>query len=130
MTTKILEIETIVGRALAEDVGSGDVTSSAILVENNVWHGHFLAKGEGVAAGLQVAAMTFRLLDERVQFSALVEDGDQVTTGAVLAEASGPGQALLGAERVALNFLQRMSGIATMTRQYVTAVAGAGAIIL
>lgn len=124
------EIDEIICRALDEDLGDGDLTSQTIIPEDEMWHGRFLVKESGIVAGLHVAALAFWQLDKRVQFTPMVEDGDLVESGTILAELVGPGRALLGAERVALNFLQRMSGIATMTRQYVTAVADTHAIIL
>ena len=84
----------------------------------------------GVVAGLEVVGLTFALVDEVVQFTPLVADGDQVEIGQVIATVEGPGQALLSGERVALNFLQRMSGIATLTYRFVEAVQGTSAVIL
>ena len=86
--------------------------------------GRVIAKQSGVVCGLDVAAATCLLLDGRVRFEARAAEGDRVTKGQVLAVASGPARALLTAERTALNFLGRMSGIATLTRQFVDAVAG------
>jgi nicotinate-nucleotide pyrophosphorylase (carboxylating) len=89
-----------------------------------------VARAEGVIAGLEVASLAFSLLDERVQFITKVRDGEPVTPLKTLVEVDGPGSALLTGERTALNLLQRMSGIATLTRRYVQAVAGTRAIIL
>jgi nicotinate-nucleotide pyrophosphorylase (carboxylating) len=83
-----------------------------------------------VIAGLEVARLAFGLVDEQVQLKPLVADGEQVSTGQVVATIRGPGRGILSGERVALNFLQRMSGIATTTHRFVQAVAGTGAIIL
>jgi nicotinate-nucleotide pyrophosphorylase (carboxylating) len=83
-----------------------------------------------VVAGLGVVGLTFLLVDEAVQFTPLIADGDQVGIGQEIATVDGPGQALLSGERVALNFLQRMSGIATLTRRFVEAVQGTSAVIL
>jgi nicotinate-nucleotide pyrophosphorylase (carboxylating) len=100
-------------------------------VAPQVWvTGRFLAKRAGVVAGLAVARAVFARLDACVQLSARVEDGDAVEAGTVIAEIGGPGRALLSGERVALNFLQRMSGIATLTRRFVEAVRGTRATIL
>lgn len=116
--------------ALAEDMGSGDVTTRAIVAGEVIMHGRFIAKTAGVIAGWQAAQMVFHLLDEQMQFTACVPDGARVTPGQVLANVHGSASALLSGERTALNFLQRMSGIATLTRQFVDAVAGTGAAIL
>lgn len=116
--------------ALAEDIGSGDVTTLSIVAENQMINGRFLAKATGIIAGLDVVAETFRQVDPTLTFSPTVADGDCVEKGEVIATVSGSAQAILQAERVALNFLQRMSGIATLTRHFVDAVAGTNAKIL
>jgi len=116
--------------ALAEDIGAGDVTTNSIVPPDAVLSGHIIAKQAGVVAGLDVAAATFSLLDRGVEFLPRVEEGARVENRQVLADLSGPARALLTAERTALNFLGRMSGIATLTRQFVEAVAGTKAIIL
>jgi nicotinate-nucleotide pyrophosphorylase (carboxylating) len=120
----------LVRRALDEDIGDGDVTTLSTVAADVTYQGRFLAKATGVVAGLDVVALTFQTLDERAQVTPCVAEGTVVESGTVIAAASGPGHALLTGERVALNFLQRMSGIATLTRQYVDAVAGSGAVIL
>ncbi len=120
----------LVRHALNEDIGDGDVTTLCTLPPEMVYQGQFLAKADGVVAGLDVAALTFALLDEQVSVTPLVEEGMSVVRGTIIATASGPGQALLTGERVALNLLQRMSGIATLTRCFVEAVAGTRAVIL
>ncbi len=123
-------IEQAIHTALAEDMGSGDVTTLAIVKEDAVMHGRFIAKAHGTIAGLEVARRVFALLDERVIFTPQVEDGDPVTPGQLIATIDGSARALLSGERTALNFLQRMSGIATLTRQFVDAVARTKAVIL
>ena len=123
-------IQAIVERALAEDVGSGDVTSQWILPPEIGVHGRLLAKAQGVLAGLEVARQVFRQVDERIAFQAHIKDGDVISKGDVVATVEGPAASILTAERTALNFLQRMSGIATLTRRYVEAVAGTRAVIL
>ena len=124
------EIMTIVRRALDEDIGDGDVTSACVLSPNVILQGEFIAKADGVLAGLAVARAAFQLVDPHITFTPLAEDGTMITCGQRLATIEGPGVSILSAERTALNFLQRMSGIATLTRRYVDAVAGTGAIIL
>lgn len=118
------QIKAIVQRALAEDVGSGDVTSQWILPPEMRVRGCFLAKAQGVLAGLEVVRRVFRQVDERIAFQAHKKDGDAISKGDIVATVEGPAASILTAERTALNFLQRMSGIATLTRHYVKAVAG------
>jgi len=118
------EIRDIVQRALAEDLGSGDVTSVPIIPAGTRLYGEFLAKERGVVAGLAVVRETFRQVDDTIAFVPLLEDGSTFEVGDILATVSGTGAGILIAERVALNFLQRMSGVATMTRSYVEATAG------
>ena len=129
VTDRVAVIEAV-QRALREDIGPGDVTSDWILGPEAEATGRFLVKAPGVIAGLDVAAEVFRQVDERVRWEPLVEDGTPVKSGQVVARVGGPAVALLSGERVALNFLQRMSGIATMARAYVHAVRGTNAIIL
>ena len=132
MTTARLseDILSIVRQALAEDIGEGDVTSQCVLSPDAILRGEFVAKAEGVLAGLAVARAAFELTDPSVTFTPLAEDGARVVCGQRLAIVVGPGVSILSAERTALNFLQRMSGIATLTRRYVDAVAGSRAVIL
>jgi nicotinate-nucleotide pyrophosphorylase (carboxylating) len=125
-----VEISECIRRALVEDIGSGDVTTDSIVPENASFGGRIIAKQNGVVAGLQIAAAVWHELDERVTFTAQVADGVKVETKTVVAEVVGPARALLTGERTALNFLGRMSGIATFTRQFVDAVAGTRAVIL
>jgi len=123
-------IEQIVRQALAEDIGSGDVTSNWAVSED-VWvRGDVIAKAPGIVAGLEVACEVFRTVDERIDVQTLVADGSSVGPGDILAILHGPARSVLSAERVALNFVQRMSGIATSTRRYVESVRGTNAIIL
>ncbi|PWH12315.1 MAG: carboxylating nicotinate-nucleotide diphosphorylase [Anaerolineae bacterium] len=117
-------------RALAEDVGSGDVTSNSILPAEAWMHGQIIAKQRGVIAGLDVAALVFQMVDETIAFHSETPEGTWVENGQVVARLHGPARSLLTAERTALNFLGRVSGIATLTRQFVEAVAGTKAIIL
>ena len=124
------QIQAIVERALAEDVGSGDVTSQWILPPELGVHGRFLAKAQGVLAGLEVARQVFRQVDERIALQARMKDGHALSKGDIVATVEGPAASILTAERTALNFLQRMSGIATLTGRYVEAVAGTRAVIL
>ena len=128
--SELTEIESIIRRALDEDIGSGDVTSSWTLPDDLQQRGQVIAKAAGVVAGLEVARRVFAALDQQVQFRILVADGSTVAPGDVLATVQGPIKSILSGERVALNLLQRMSGIATLTRRYVDAVQGTKAVIL
>jgi nicotinate-nucleotide pyrophosphorylase (carboxylating) len=114
----------LVASALAEDVGSGDVTSYATIPTSQRARGVVLAKSSLVLSGLDVAAETFRQCDPMATVIRHHQDGDLCSAGTPVAEISGNAQALLTAERTALNFLQRLSGIATETRRYVDAAAG------
>ena len=124
------EIDDCLRRALAEDVGAGDATTNSIVPADATLNAQIMAKQEGVVAGLDIARKVFLLLDDRVNFLAHVNEGSTVTSGTVLADISGPARALLTGERTALNFLGRMSGIATLTRQFVDAMAGTRARVL
>ena len=117
-------------RALAEDIGSGDVTTDSIVPAEAGMRGQIIAKQAGVVAGLDVARAVYQMVDVQVDFQAQVEEGAWVEDRQVLALVSGRTRSLLTAERVALNFLGRMSGIATLTRQFVGAVAGTKAVML
>ncbi len=125
-----LEIQQIIRRALEEDLGDGDITTDATIPANARLTGRFVAKESGVIAGLEVAAMTFAELDPDAQMTCHVRDGERVEKGTEIACVSGQGRAILSGERVALNLLQRMSGIATLTRQFVEAVSETSAVIL
>ena len=125
-----LQVLEIITRALAEDIGSGDITSDWTIPPDLHLKGDLVAKQVGVIAGLEVAALAFAAVDPCVQFTPLASDGDRVTRGTVVARVVGPARSILTAERTALNFLQRMSGIATDTRRFVDAVAGTRAVIL
>ncbi|TAK55176.1 MAG: carboxylating nicotinate-nucleotide diphosphorylase [Dehalococcoidia bacterium] len=123
-------IAAAVHAALEEDGAEDDVTTTALVNPEQWGRGVFVAKDDGVVAGLPLAAAAMTAIDESVSFDTLVADGMRVSAGAELAEVEGPVAMLLASERVALNFLQRLSGIATLTRAYVDAVAGTGARIL
>ncbi len=117
-------------RALEEDIGSGDVTTDTIVPTGASLRGRIIAKQAGVVAGLSIASEVFRQLTSDITFSANVEEGARVDRGMALADVAGDARALLTGERTALNFLGRMSGIATLTRQFVDAIAGTNARIL
>jgi nicotinate-nucleotide pyrophosphorylase (carboxylating) len=120
----------LVRRALAEDVGRGDVTTEATIPAGTRASARIVTRAAGVIAGLPVAALAFRLLDPAVAFEALVVDGSPVEAGATLAALAGDARALLTAERTALNFLGRLSGIATLAACCLQAVAGTRAVVV
>ena len=123
-------VERVVYAALAEDVGAGDVTTEATVESDAVGTAELIVKEHGVVCGLRAAETVFRALDPEVRFEALVEEGTLVERMTVVAVVSGPLRAILTGERVALNFLGRLSGISTLTRSYVDAVAGTDVAIL
>lgn len=117
--------------ALEEDLGPvGDVTTEATVAASQHIHGKITAKGAGIIAGLQAVLMVYRQIDSQVRVEYRVQDGDSVNAGDVVCTVQGSAYAVLAGERTALNFLQRMSGIATLTRAYVEAIEGTGAVIL
>lgn len=121
---------TILEQALAEDIGAGDVTTNGIVSGTAKITAKLIAKAPGVIAGLPIAEMTFHLLDNSVKFRAAVVDGHQIEPGQLLAEIEGGARAILTGERTALNLVSRMSGIATLTREFVNEVRGTKAKIL
>jgi nicotinate-nucleotide pyrophosphorylase (carboxylating) len=124
-------VEKTVAEALAEDLGeAGDITSVAIVAPSARASGAIAARKPGIVAGLQVAEAAFRTLDENVAFEVLVRDGERVEPGQQIALVAGNARALLTAERVALNFLGHMSGIATLTGAYVEKTSGTRAKII
>jgi len=124
------ELIACVRRAIAEDLGAGDVTTDAIVPDSAAGSGLIFTRQAGVIAGLDIAHTVFQELDPQFDFSSKVEEGERVEPGQALALLSGRARTLLRGERAALNFLGRMSGIATLTRRFVDAVAGTKAIIL
>jgi nicotinate-nucleotide pyrophosphorylase (carboxylating) len=115
----------LVRRALAEDLGEGDVTANAIFGQNDRARGRFVAKSSCTVAGIDVVVETFTQLDPDVRTAFHVSDGDECAEGAVIGEVAGSARALLSGERTALNFLQHLSGIATLSRRFVRAAGGA-----
>lgn len=115
-------VEQLIKTALEEDIGPGDITTMSTIDREATAKGLFRAKRDGVVAGLMVVEKVFALIDPAVRVRRLARDGDAVTKGQVVAEADGPTRSLLLGERTALNFLQRLSGTATLARQYVEAV--------
>jgi nicotinate-nucleotide pyrophosphorylase (carboxylating) len=119
-----------VNAALDEDIGRGDITSRSVVRPGVKARGSFLAKQDLILAGVEVADAAFTAFDPYIQIESAATDGEALKAGKVFARVMGDAQMLLAAERVALNFLQRLSGIATLTRKYVDAVAGTNAKIV
>jgi len=113
--------------ALMEDIGMGDVTGDAIVGETDMASAAFLCKQQGTVAGIDIAALVFTYCDQSITMQRLVADGTAVAPGTVIARVDGDARGILRGERTALNFLQRMSGIATLTAEYVRLVAGTAA---
>lgn len=124
--TMKLQADPLILQALQEDITGEDVTTNAILPEDCQGEAELLCKQDGIIAGLDVFARAFTLLDDKVWFDFFVKDGDEVHKGQKLAKVVGSIRAILSAERVGLNYLQRMSGIATYTHQVVSLLAGTG----
>jgi nicotinate-nucleotide pyrophosphorylase (carboxylating) len=124
-------LQQFVAATLAEDLGpGGDITSAAVIPDSAEFRGVMDSRDEIVVAGLPIAEAFFRSLDPEVEVDRLVEDGEQVPAGSDLLRLRGKARALLTAERSALNTLQHLSGIATLTRRYVDAIAGTGTTLL
>lgn len=124
--TMKLQADPLILQALQEDITGEDVTTNAILPEDCQGEAELLCKQDGIIAGLDVFARAFTLLDDKVWFEFFVKDGDEVHKGQKLAKVVGSIRAILSAERVGLNYLQRMSGIATYTHQVVSLLEGTG----
>lgn len=119
-----------INAALVEDIGSGDITSRVFIPSTTDATAKFIAKANGIISGIDVAARILTTVDPTIVTSILIADGAAVTKGDIIAIANGPARSMLTAERTALNFLQRMSGIATTTHAFVAATKGTKAIIL
>ncbi|MGB0776151.1 MAG: carboxylating nicotinate-nucleotide diphosphorylase, partial [Akkermansiaceae bacterium] len=120
----------LIDLALTEDIADGDVTSLYFVPEENTASAYIHAKADGVLAGLEVACEVFRRIDASLTLQVVKEDGDAIAYGDHVLEISGSARSILTAERTALNFLQRLSGIATNTQHYVALTAGTNAKVL
>jgi len=123
-------IRDVLHAALQEDIGTGDITSCATIPESASATARYTTKQPLVVSGVPVIAELIRMVDSKLKFKDQFADGDHVETGTVLAEMSGPARSILAVERVTLNVLQRMCGIATMTRHYVERVRGTRARVI
>ena len=124
------EIDAIIAAALKEDMPDGDITSENVVPQKSTSEAVLMAKEPGILAGLPVAERVFCMLDPKIRFEAFFQDGNVISQGDKLAAVQGNSIAMLKGERTALNFLQRMSGIATLTQQYVKALQGTQARLL
>ena len=115
-------VEEHVKSALMEDIGFGDVTTESIVGEDEIFKASLVSRSEGIICGLNVFKTVFKILSDRVKVDLLFKDGDKIQKGDVLARIEGPGKYLLLGERFSLNYIQRMSGIATETHKYQTAI--------
>jgi nicotinate-nucleotide pyrophosphorylase (carboxylating) len=122
--TAFQQVQQLIQAAIEEDIGRGDVTTEAIISEHVMSSAQLISKEEIVLAGMEVFAKVYAALDRAVQVKPSHKDGDLLSAGTVIAYLEGSARSLLAGERVALNFLQRLSGIATLTRRYVDAVRG------
>ena len=123
-------LDRLIDLALEEDIGPGDVTTQALVPPELQGEAHIRAKAALVVAGLPVAALVFHKLNAEIVFAAAVDDGQEVAKGTVLARLTGPVASILTGERVALNFLQRLSGIATFTHAMAARVSGSNAVLV
>ena len=128
-TKRIKDIEKIVDIALEEDLGQGDITTEALIPSDESGRGYLVAKSEGILAGLSIARMVFQKIDSTLNVKEFFTDGERICPGDRLAAVEGRAAGILRAERTALNFVQRLSGIATATARYVAAVSKTRAII-
>jgi len=119
-----LVLDDLLRRALTEDIGTGDLTTASCIPATAQSKGRFFAKESGVICGAEILGRVYALLDPTVSVTPLVSDGDRVETGTIIAEISGPARSLLTGERVALNLLGHLSGIATKTAQLVAEISG------
>ena len=124
MSSSKPQIEEIIDHALAEDLGKGDVTTEALIPGDQQGTGFIMAKEEGILAGIEAAKQVFHRVDPELKVEILLEDGARINPGTKVAKVSGSIAGILKAERVALNFLQRLSGIASETNRYVARVEG------
>jgi nicotinate-nucleotide pyrophosphorylase (carboxylating) len=124
------EVDQLIEAALREDIGDGDITSAAVIPAGLRFHGVMAAREALVVAGLPLVVAIFHRVVPEATVRLLAADGEQRQAGSVLAEIDGPAAGLLAAERTALNLLQHLSGISTLTRRYVEAIAGSGAVLL
>ncbi len=122
-------ISRLVELALIEDIGLGDLTAEALISETSIGHAEILCRESGIIAGLEVASLAFTHCDRTITLEPVIQDGGKASGGDIVARVNGRSRGILTGERSALNFIQRMSGVATLTGQFVDAVEGTGATI-
>ncbi|MEO0083281.1 MAG: carboxylating nicotinate-nucleotide diphosphorylase [candidate division WOR-3 bacterium] len=125
-----LKIKDIIKKALAEDVGRGDITTKLIVSKDSFSEAQIVAKQAGILAGSKIVQEVFKMLSPKIKIRFNLKEGEKFQSGDIIAELEGPTRAILTGERTALNFLCRLSGIATLTRRFVEKIAGTNAIIL
>lgn len=123
------QIDDLIRRSLEEDIGTGDVTTFSTVSPDRIIRGRFIAKEPGIICGLPIVRRVFELLDSEIKLICNAQEGGSVIPGDIVAEISGPARQILTGERVALNFLQHLSGIATKTQEEVARIAGTKAVI-
>ncbi|MEO0091742.1 MAG: carboxylating nicotinate-nucleotide diphosphorylase [candidate division WOR-3 bacterium] len=124
------DISQIIAQALKEDIGTGDVTTNLIVDKDQVANAEIIAKSKGILAGCDIVRMVFKYLDPQIKIRFNLKDGEQFYAGQIIAQITGKAHALLSGERTALNFLCRLSGIASLTRKFVDVISGTKAKIL
>ncbi len=124
------QLNNIIALALSEDVGTGDITSEILIPAKLQAKATFIAKADGILAGIDIARLIFVKVDPAIKFKILLKDGAELKPGDVIANVTGNARSILKAERLALNFLQRLSGIATQTKQYVDLISDLPVVIL
>ncbi len=120
-------IDRLIDMALEEDIGTGDITTLTTISKDALARGKYIAKEDGVLCGIDIACRVYRRLDKEIEFTAYKQDGDEVKKGDIIAEVEGNAISLLTGERVGLNLMQRLSGIATRTREAVKQIEGTNA---
>lgn len=120
-------IDRLLDLAVAEDVGEGDITTESLVAEDAQLTGSFVSRQSGVFAGLEIIQHFYERLDQRITMTGIATDGQHIAPGQKLAEVKGPARPILTGERIALNILQRMCGVATLTKSYVEAIHGTNA---
>lgn len=124
------KLDRIIIEALREDIGRGDVTTNAIIPRTTISKACIITKADGIIAGLPVAKAVFKKLDKKIIWKSLVKEGEHISAGTEIVRLKGPYRSLLTGERTALNFLQRISGIATSTSKYIEKLEGLNTVIL
>lgn len=124
-----LILDKLIKNALIEDIGTGDITTQSTVPADQRVTGNFIAKEEGIVCGTFIAKRVFELIDSEITFNPLVKEGNLVKKGDIIAVVDGPARGILSGERVALNFMQRMSGIATRTNELAEQIKGTNAVI-